>query len=86
MMDRKTIEAKIKDLEREIKHTRNASYKELLERRLQAYKNLLPKARELYQLQKGEQIKGLGPTRQDAILEAWQRRFKGVRASEYIDY
>ena len=85
-MDKETIEAKIKDIEKEIKHTRSASYKELLERRLQAYKNLLPKARRLCKLKKGDVQFVNGSSRADAILAAWQRKFKGVNPHEYIDY
>lgn len=86
MMTREDIQKHIKDIETEIRHTTNKSYRQLLSRRLAAYKNLLPRARTLHKLEKGDVKFINGTTQSNQILAAWQRKFKGVDAHEYIDY
>ena len=90
MMDAFTIKRKIKEIEREIRQATNTSYKEVLERRLQAYKNLLPRARVTYKLEAGDYKNPYGTNRQDALIAIWQEKFKKaykeVTQHEYIDY
>ena len=90
MMDAFTIKQKIKEIQIEIRHTTNASYKELLERRLEAYKNLLPRARETYKLEPGEYVNTNGANRQDVLIGIWQKKFnmeqKELKLDDYFDY
>lgn len=90
MMDVETMKQKIKDIQIEIRHTTNAGYKEVLERRLEAYINLLPKARVTYKLEKGDYRNLNGANRQDALMAAWQEKFKKahkeVTLHDYFGY
>lgn len=87
MMDRHTMLAKIKQLEKDIKAAKNEAYKQLLEERLAIYRKLLPRARNLQKLNRADKYDlTMGRSTEDRILAAWQNKLgKDVILRDYFD-